>query len=212
MSQNRLKSDFELMAEGNRGNQAAVGELFERHYVSSVGLARIILRSGEESGDTVQMAYLSAFRNLDAFRGESSFKTWITRIVFNNCLMQLRASRRRVNWVQLKDLETGPEQSRLVSRRPSPEESAWAREIGSACSGAVAKLPGNQREAFNLHAASGLSIREVATVLGLTEPAAKARIFRARTRLQSSLRRVRFSRRNPKTKTLFNPGHANQSV
>jgi RNA polymerase sigma-70 factor (ECF subfamily) len=202
MSQNHLKSDFELMAEGKHGNQAAVGELFERHYVSSVGLARIILRSGEESEDAVQMAYLSAFRNLDAFRGESSFKTWITRIVVNYCLMQLRASRRRANWVQLKDLETGPGQSRLVSRWPSPEESAWSREIGSACSGAVAKLPGDQREAFNLHAASGLSIREVATVLGLTEPAAKARIFRARTRLQSSLRPVRFSRRNPKTKDL----------
>ncbi len=212
MSQNPLKSDFELMAEGKRGNQAAVGELFERHYVSSVGLARIILRSGEESEDAVQMAYLSAFRNLDGFRGESSFKTWITRIVVNNCLMQLRASRRRANWVQLKDLETGAGQSRLASRWPSPEESAWSREIGSACSGAVAKLPGDQREAFNLHAASGLTVREVARALGLTVPAAKARIFRARTRLQSSLRPVQFSRRNPKEKTLSDAGHAYQPV
>jgi len=212
MSQSQWKSDFELMAEGKHGNQAAVSELFERHYASSVSLARMILRSGEGSEDAVQMAYLSAFRNLDAFRGESSFKTWITRIVVNNCLMQLRAYRRRANWVQLKDLETGSGQSRLASRWPSPEESAWSREIGSACSGAVAKLPGDQREAFNLHTAAGLTAKEVATALGLTVPAAKARIFRARTRLQSSLRRVRFSRRNPKGKTPCDAGHAYQSV
>jgi len=212
MSQSHLESDFELMSEGKRGNHAAVAELFERHYVSSVRLARVILRSGEESEDAVQMAYLSAFRNFDGFRGESSFKTWITRIVVNHCLMQLRGSRHRANWVQLKDLETGPGQSRLASRERAPEESAWSREIGSACSGAIANLPGNLREAFNLYSASGLSIREVATVLGLTVPAAKARIFRARTRLQSSLRPVQFSRRSPKAETSSGVAYAYQSV
>jgi DNA-directed RNA polymerase specialized sigma24 family protein len=63
-----------------------------------------------------------------------------------------------------------------------------------------------------LHAAAGLTAREVATALGLTVPAAKARIFRARTRLQSSLRPVRFSRRNPKEKTSSDAGHVYQSV
>ena len=54
MSQNHLRSDFELMSEGNRGNQAVSGELFERHYVSSTRLARVILRSGEGAEDAVK--------------------------------------------------------------------------------------------------------------------------------------------------------------
>lgn len=212
MSHNHFQSDFELMSEGKRGNHAAVAELFERHYVSSLRLARVILRSDEESQDAVQMAYLSAFRSLDTFRGEASFKTWITRIVVNNCLMQLRSSRRRVNWVQLKDLETGRGQNRLASRWPTPEECAWSREIGSACSGAVANLPGDLREAFNLYATSGFTVREVAAALGLTVPAAKARIFRARTRLRSYLRPVQFSRRNAEAEVFSGAGQASQSA
>jgi RNA polymerase sigma-70 factor, ECF subfamily len=190
------KSDFELISEGRGGNHAAIAELSERHYVSSVCAARAILRSDEESQDAVQMAYLTAFRRLDTFRGESSFKTWITRVVVNTCLMQLRVSRRRANWVQLEDLQTGRGQSLLASRWPTPEESAWRGEIASACRGAIAKLPREMREAFNLYSASGLTVKEVAASLGLTVSAAKTRIFRARARLQLYLRPVQFARRN----------------
>jgi len=190
------KSDFELISEGRGGNRAAIAELLERHYVSSVCAARMILRSDEESQDAVQMAYLTAFRRLDTFRGESSFKTWITRVVVNTCLMQLRVSRRRANWVQLENLETGRGQSLLASRWPTPEESASHSEIAAACQGAVANLPRDMREAFNLYAGSGLTVKEVAAALGLTVAAAKARIFRARARLQLYLRPVQFARRN----------------
>jgi RNA polymerase sigma-70 factor (ECF subfamily) len=190
------KSDIELISEGRGGNHAAIAELLERHYVSSVCAARVILRSDEESQDAVQMAYLNAFRRLDTFRGESSFKTWITRVVVNTCLMQLRVSRRRANWVQLENLEIGSGQDWLASRWPTPEESAWHSEIAAACRGAVAKLPRDMREAFNLYTGSGLTVKEVAAALGLTVAAAKARIFRARARLQLYLRPVQFARRN----------------
>jgi DNA-directed RNA polymerase specialized sigma24 family protein len=152
MSQNHLRADFELMSVGNRGNQAASGELFERHYMSSTRLARVILRSGKGAEDAV------------------------------------------------KGLETGRGQNRLASRWPNPEESAWSSEIGPACSGALAKLPGDQREAFNLRAASSVTVRDVATALGLTVPAEKATrpgaVFAAQ----------------PQSADLGRPAHANQSV
>src|SRR5271170_2001810 len=64
----REKREPELIAAGKRGDQAAIAELFERHYASSLCVARRILRSEEESQDAVQSAYLSAFRHLHRFR------------------------------------------------------------------------------------------------------------------------------------------------
>jgi len=185
------KSDLELVLQSRCGETGALAELFERYYMSSVCVARGILRSDEDAQDAVQVAFFSAFRHLSAFRGDSSFKTWITRIVVNCCLMQLRASRRRALWVRLDYLEAGQGQKFLASRSPSPEDFASRGEIASACSGAVSKLPPHLREAFTLYADLGLSVKEVAAALGVTLPAAKTRIFRARTRLQGDLQAMR---------------------
>jgi RNA polymerase sigma-70 factor (ECF subfamily) len=83
-------TDGELIELGRRGDVAAVGELFERHYEISLRVARRILRCEAESQDAVQAAYCAAFEHLDTFRGDSSFRTWITRIVVNRCLMAMR--------------------------------------------------------------------------------------------------------------------------
>ena len=65
----------------------AINKLFAEHYKASLRTAYRILRSKEDSEDVVQTAYCAAFRHFHRFRGESSFKTWITRIVVNCCLI-----------------------------------------------------------------------------------------------------------------------------
>src|SRR5580704_4795411 len=100
----REKREPDLIAAAKLGDGAAIAELFERHYPSSLGVARRILRSEEESQDAVQSAYLSAFRHLRSFRGDAAFKTWITRIVTNHCLMRLRQPWRRVTRINLEAL------------------------------------------------------------------------------------------------------------
>src|SRR5580704_19355450 len=97
------KLEFELIACARRGDQEALGELFQRHYTSSLKVARRILRNSEDSQDAVQAGYLLAFRHLEAFRETASFRTWITRIVVNCCFMQLRDPRFRFTWVHLDD-------------------------------------------------------------------------------------------------------------
>jgi RNA polymerase sigma-70 factor (ECF subfamily) len=77
------KREPELIAACKRGDKVAGTELLGRHYASSLGLARGILRSEEESQDAVQSAYFSALRYIRNFRGAATFKTWITRIVIN---------------------------------------------------------------------------------------------------------------------------------
>jgi RNA polymerase sigma-70 factor, ECF subfamily len=186
----REKREPELIAAGKRGDQAAIAELFERHYASSLCVARRILRSEEESQDAVQSAYLSAFRHLHRFRGDAAFKTWIGRIVTNHCLMRLRQPWFRIHRVDLDSLTANGESSMLASPAPNPENVTFRREIATALADATARLPQRLCEVFRLYAVSGLTVREVAAATGLTLPAAKARLFRAHKRMRVHLQPV----------------------
>lgn len=193
----REKSEPELIDAGKQGDAAAIEELFERHYPSSLSVARRILRSDEESQDAVQSAYLAAFRHLYSFRGDASFKTWITRIVTNYCLMRLRQPQIRSRCINLDTLATNKSAYLLASPGPSPEKSAFCEEIASAVSAAAASLPKPLCEVFQLHAVAGLSLRQVAATMGLTLPAAKSRLFRANARMRKRLLPVWSNTRGP---------------
>jgi RNA polymerase sigma-70 factor, ECF subfamily len=184
------KREAELIAAGKGGDQAAIAELFERHYPSSLRVARGILRSEEESQDAVQSAYLSAFRHLNTFRGDSAFKTWIGHIVTNHCLMRLRQPWRRIHRVDLDALTGNGAAAVLTSPEISPEKSTFCGEIATALADAAAKLPKTLCEVFHLYAIAGLTVREVAQATGLTLPAAKSRLFRAHAQMREHLQPV----------------------
>jgi RNA polymerase sigma-70 factor (ECF subfamily) len=136
------------------------------------------------------MAYFLALRRLETFRGEASFKTWISRIVVNCCLLQLREARRRASWVRLDDRRGNIGPTILPSHAPTPERATWSREISSAFSAAVAKLPKHLRDAYTLFEISGMSLAEVASKLELSVSATKTRVFRARAGIRRSLQPV----------------------
>ena len=184
------KPEPELIADCKRGDKIAMTELFGRHYASSLRLARGILRSEEESQDAVQSAYVSALRYLHSFRGDATFKTWITRIVTNQCLVRLHERRRRRGWVSLDDLGRSVGLTMLASAVPTPEKATLCQEIASALSEAAASLPKPLREVFVLCAFSDLSLKEAAAALGLTVSATKTRLFRANARMRSHLQPV----------------------
>src|SRR5580704_15574821 len=96
-SMNVLNETLEpqLICDARNGDSDAIAELFRRYYTQSIAVARRILPAQEEFLDAVQSAYLSAFRKFPSFRAEASFKTWITRIVLNQCIMRLREPHRR---------------------------------------------------------------------------------------------------------------------
>jgi RNA polymerase sigma-70 factor (ECF subfamily) len=181
------RPELELIAHGREGDQAAIDELFGRHYSSCLRLARGILRSEDDSQDAVQSAYVSAFRHFYDFRGESSFKTWISRIVVNCCMVQRRTPWRRAAWIYLDEMPGGRGVESLACHAPNPEKFVHGREIGSAVRSAVSRLPGSLRDAFLLYCVSGLSVKEVAATLGLSTSAAKTRVFRARARVRGQL-------------------------
>ncbi len=181
----------ELISRGRRGDSAALDELFGRNYRGSLRVARRILSSEEESQDAVQSAYFDAFQRFHTFRGDATFRTWITRIVVNRCLGLLRDSWRRRTSGNLSHLEQYGGLDAFQSHEPSPEEAAWCGEISTVHTQAVSALPRTLRETYSLYFESGLTLFEVAENLGLTLAAAKSRIFRARDAVRVSLQPVR---------------------
>lgn len=182
--------ELELIAQSREGDQEAMAELFRRHYPSCLRLARGILRSDDDSQDAVQSAFVSAFQHFDTFRGDSSFRTWISRIVVNRCMVQKRTPWSRVSWVYLDELPAGRGADCLTCGLPTPEKSAYSRELQSALARAVSHLPRSLREAFTLYSVSGLNVNQVAETLGLSPAAAKTRVFRARARVRIHLQPV----------------------
>jgi RNA polymerase sigma-70 factor, ECF subfamily len=179
-----------LITAGQRGDCAAISELFVRHYSYCLRLARGILRSEEDAKDAVQSALLSAFRHVASFRGNCGSRTWLARIVMNQCLMQLRAPEHRQSWTDLEGLYDTGEAKMLASPALTPERQMLGTQIGAAMADAASRLPQPLREAFNLYAGAGLSLREVAAALGLTLCSTKTRVFRANARMRTYLQPV----------------------
>jgi RNA polymerase sigma-70 factor (ECF subfamily) len=179
-------TDQELVEQSKQGDEEAIAKLIGRHYDGSVRMANSILRNQPDAEDVVQTAYSRAFQKLHTFREEARFSTWITSIVVNLSLLHLR-SRRRATLLSLEEPMNVRTKVFLTSREPTPEESAARREISTAISRALARLPDNLRTPYKLHAISGLPLVDVANTLGLSLSATKSRIFRARCTLESRL-------------------------
>lgn len=188
----------QLVVAARSGNRDAIAELFRRQYPHSIAMARRLLPAQEEFLDAVQSAYLSALRNFQSFRGDASFKTWITRIVLNQCLMHLRGPRQRRTMLNLDILAPNGASRNIVIDSRTPEDLLLRAEIEKALADAIAKLPKDMREVFTRRL-SGLSIRETAQALGLTVQAAKTRSFRARSRMRQKLQAAFAGRLMPTT-------------
>lgn len=161
-----------------------IDELFAQHYKALLRIAYRILHSKEDSEDAVQNAYCAAFRHFHKFRGESSFKTWITQIVVNCSLMQLRERRVRPQ-VALEEVE-----HRLTSHAFTPETLCYLQELETAHTRAAARLPRKLQEIYAPCLLADTALPTVADQLGLTAPAAKSRLLRARRKVKHALQSV----------------------
>ena len=171
----------------SRIDRELTNELFAANYRGALRTAYRILRSTADSEDAVQTAYLSAFRHLDTFRGQASFKTWITRIVVNCCLMKIREGRARA-WVEFDDVETSL--PAFVSRANTPEAICELRELQAAHASATSALSPALRDVYSACAITGTALPKVARELGLSTAAAKSRLFRARKKVERAMQFV----------------------
>jgi RNA polymerase sigma-70 factor, ECF subfamily len=113
-------------------------ELFRRHYTNSITVARRILPAQDEYLDAVQSAYLSAFQSFRSLRAEASFKTWITRIVLNECRMHLREPSRHPRVRSLDRPNDGGAGLTIAADSPTPEDLVLRAEMERAVADSTA--------------------------------------------------------------------------
>jgi RNA polymerase sigma-70 factor, ECF subfamily len=189
-------NDLELVHASKNGDVAAFERLVNRYDRKLLRIAQNVTHNREDSQDAVQEAFLKAFQNLSQFREESQFSTWLIRITVNQSLMKLR-KQRRVREVSFEepvqaDREMIPREIRDWA--PNPEQLYWASELRDILIKALKDLRPILRAVFVLRDIEGLSTDQTAEILNLSQPAVKARLWRARLRLRERLNRY-FSNR-----------------
>lgn len=177
-----------LVSAAKSGNIEAFEELVSRYESKIFRLALNITRNREDAEDAMQDAFLKSFSHLSNFHGDSRFYTWLVRITVNEALMKLR--KRRANQVSLDEpVETEDD---LMPREiedwgPSPEKRYAQRELGTILSDVIEKLEPEYRMVFVLRDIEELPTEETAKLLGLSVPAVKSRLLRARLKLRHKL-------------------------
>jgi RNA polymerase sigma-70 factor (ECF subfamily) len=193
-----LLKDEDLVAQAQKGKQSALDELVNRYQKRAYAIAYHLCSDEEkdEADDLTQEAFLKAFKGLGNFRGDSSFSTWFYRIVVNVCLDWRR---RRQRWGRIfspwRRAQNDNDPSGTVQKQePDPEADLdpgallRGKELSNQIRKSLNSLPEKQRTAFQLKVLHGMSIREIAQVMGTAEGTIKSHLFRATSFLQEALK------------------------
>jgi len=179
-----------LVAAAKAGDISAFETLVGRYERKIFRLTQNITQNHEDAEDAMQEAFLKAYEHLQEFQGNSRFYTWLVRIAVNQALMKLR--KRRPNQVSLDDdIDTGEETipRDVEDWGPSPEDRYEQRELSGILNNVISELDPSFRIVFQLRDIEELSTEETADVLGLSVPAVKSRLLRARLKLRQKLNR-----------------------
>ena len=177
-----------LVAAAQAGDITAFETLVGRYERKILRLAQNITQNREDAEDVMQEAFLKAYEHLSGFQGNSRFYTWLVRIAVNQALMKLR--KRRPNVVSIdEEVNTGED---LIPREiedwgPSPEDRYKQTELSDILSEVIGDLDPSFRIVFQLRDIEELSTEETAETLGLSVPAVKSRLLRARLKLRQKL-------------------------
>ena len=180
-----------LVAKAQAGDPGAFGELVNRYQNKIYRIAKNITQNDQDAEDVLQEAFLKAYEHLGGFQGNSRFYTWIVRIAVNEALMKLR-KRKGDRTVSLDEpVDTGEE---IVNREiavweDNPEQRYSHTEMQTILDEAVESLKPDFRAVFVLRDIEELSTEETAEALGVSIPAVKSRLLRARLALREKLTR-----------------------
>ena len=186
-------SDAELVTRAKAGELDAFEALTNRYEQRVYSLALRMLRHEQDAEDVTQQTFLSALENLGGFRGDASFATWLLRIATHAALKVIR-KRSGLDTVSLEQATeeadgygTIPHPEYIADWRQSPEQLVQRNEIQRLLDDALARVDEKHRLVFLLRDVEGLSVKETAEALGLSEANTKVRLLRARLQLREQL-------------------------
>jgi RNA polymerase sigma-70 factor (ECF subfamily) len=191
IGENEQHPDVALVDSARGGDVHAFETLVSKYDRQIFRIAQHITQNKEDAQDVVQDAFLKAYEKLDQFQGNSKFYTWLVRIAVNESLMRLR-KRRTGKMVSIDDdieTEEGSVPRDLADWSPNPEQNYGQAELAEILRKTIQGLPHGFRIVFVLRDVDGLSTEETAETLGLSVPAVKSRLLRARLQLRERLSR-----------------------
>jgi RNA polymerase sigma-70 factor (ECF subfamily) len=180
-----------VVAQAREGDTEAFGELVRRYEGRIFRLAQHVTQNREDAEDVLQETFMKAYEHLDQFKGDSKFYTWIVRIAVNQALMKLRRRKTDKSVSLDETIDTGEDMvvREIAAWGEDPEQQLSREELGGILEAAIQSLEPLYRSVFVLRDIEELSTEETAEVLGLSVPAVKSRLLRARLQLREKLTR-----------------------
>jgi RNA polymerase sigma-70 factor, ECF subfamily len=186
---NHTISEALLLSDAKRGEPEAFEALCQTLRARLLKIALRITRNREDAEDAVQDSMMRAFVHLNDFHGNSSFSTWLTRIVMNSALMINRKNRsaRQISADELPPAGEPGLHFQIPDRAPNPEQTYVQRERRTILRSAIRRLRPRMRAVVEMAQFQELPIKETAKILDISVTAAKGRVFHARAALRKSV-------------------------
>jgi RNA polymerase sigma-70 factor, ECF subfamily len=176
--------DQALVRASQRGEMAAFEELVSRHRDKIYARAYSMMRNEDEAIDLSQEAWVKGWQRLNQFHGESSFGTWMTRIVINLCLDQLRKHKRqRTESIEEMDEESGGVERQMPVVTVNPTAGLERKELRQRIDRALGQLSHEHRTVLVLHEFEELEYKEIAKVMECSIGTVMSRLFYARRKM-----------------------------
>ena len=181
-------SDEILVGSAQKGDMAAFEELVARHRDKIFARAFSIMRNEEEAIDLSQEAWVKGWQRLNQFHGDSSFVTWMTRIVINLSLDQLRKQKRhRTESIEQMEEDVGGVERQMPVVVVNPTARLEQSELRQTIDNAMAQLSAEHRTVLVLHEFEEMEYKQIAKVMGCSIGTVMSRLFYARRRLAALL-------------------------
>lgn len=188
-------TDEQLVKWSQQGDTEAFEQLVFRHRDKIFARAMMMMRNQDEALDLSQEAWVKSWQRLHQFQGDSSFATWMTRIVINLCLDQIRRQKKmRTESIEQIEEDLGGVERQMPVEHTNPTEGLEKEELRRRIDEAMGKLTEAHRTVLVLHEFQGLEYKEIAKRAGISIGTVMSRLFYARRRMATLLQSLKRER------------------
>lgn len=174
-----------LIKEAKAGNKKALSELVKKYERTVYNFAFKISRDPDKAENIMQETFLSMIKSLHQFDGKSKLSTWLYRITVNHYLMEFR--KKKYNFVSIDNTDDFINDRNVIDWNSIPYNSVENNELRKILDNAIGRLSPEYRIVFLLRDVEELSTRETGKIVGLSVPAVKSRLHRARAFLRNEI-------------------------
>ncbi len=177
--------DAELIKQTRDGLVSGFEALVRRYHARCMHFARGILNNKEDAEEAVQDAFIKVYANIDSFRGDSKFSTWLYKILFNLCYSRLRNKK---TFVDISVVEDRYEERLLREQAGDLQNHKFeTRDLSDMVAGVLRELPERYKSVMHLFYNEDLAIEEIARIMNISHNSVKVRLYRGRQLLRDTI-------------------------